>query len=286
MKHDTIIDMLHITTLVYNYNEKMSNKTTVDEFTDLFGADIQFVELLNKYPKGRIINFITDLETDVQVGVTINYISKRICVAFRGTDSLKDWYYNLQIKKYCIKGDIRVHKGYCSQLFVSNLYHRLSNQIQQLLHVNPEYKLFITGHSAGGALATLFGYLLSSEIPKKEINIVSFASPRIGNYAFKCDFENKPNLIHHRVTNRNDIVTATPIFRYWHVGRKVYIRSKKTSLCCCLNVWDHTTDAYYKNLLDFIEPTVLCDSSIPFGHDTAYNYQPFYKTIQVRALSV
>ena len=229
MKHETILDMLNVTTLAYKYDE---NKTTVDD------------------PNGRIVRFITDSETDVQVGVTINYVSKRICVVFRGTDSLKDWHYNLQSNKMCIKGDVCVHKGFCSQLFVSNLYHRLSGQVQQLLCVYPEYGVFITGHSAGGALATLFGYLLSKEIPTKEINIVSFASPRIGNYAFKCDFENNPNLIHHRVTNRNDIITATPIFRYWHVGRKVYIQSKKSSCCYCLNICDHTTDAYYTSLLE------------------------------------
>ena len=255
MERDTIIDMLHITTLIYNY-DKQYNKSTVDEFTNIFGTDKEFTQLLKKYPKGRVINFITDTESDVQVGVTINDISKRICVVFRGTDSLKDWYYNLQSNKHCIssnkKNNICVHKGFCKQLFMTNLYYRISNQIQQLLRVNPEYKLFITGHSAGGALATLFGYLLSSEMPDKQINIVSFASPRIGNYAFKCDFDNRPNLIHHRVTNRNDIITATPVYRYWHVGRKVYIRTAQISFCCCLNVWDHSTSAYHRNLLDSV----------------------------------
>jgi predicted lipase len=246
MEREIIEDMLQITTLIY----KQYNKTTVDEFTNIFGSDKEFAQLLKKYPRGRVVNFITDLETDIQVGVTINDISKRICVVFRGTDSLKDWYYNLQSNKHCIKGDICVHKGFCKQLFQTNLYHRISNQVQQLLQVNPEYKLFITGHSAGGALATLFGYLLSCEMPDKQINIVSFASPRIGNYAFKCDFENRPNLTHHRVTNRNDIVTATPVYKYWHVGRKIYIRSAQISLCCCLNVWDHTTSAYHRNLKD------------------------------------
>ena len=69
--------------------------------------------------------------------------------------------------------------------------------------------MFITGHSVGGALAALFGYFLSSDFLAKDINVVSFGSPYVGNYAFKCDFENRPNLIHHRVTNRNDIITAT-----------------------------------------------------------------------------
>ncbi len=137
---ENVKDMLHITTLIYKYDKcKSNNKTTVDEFTNVFGTDIQFIHLLQKYPKGRIVNFTTDSQTDIQVGVTINDISKRICVVFRGTNSLKDWFYNLQMNKHCIKDDIYVHKGFCSQLFSTQIYHRISNEIQQLLHVNPEY---------------------------------------------------------------------------------------------------------------------------------------------------
>ena len=139
---------------------------------------------------------------------------------------------------------------YCKQLFQTNLYYSILSSLQALLRENTEYSLFVTGHSAGGALSTLFGYFLSRDIPLQKIQVVSFASPRIGNYAFKCEFESKHNLLHHRVTNRNDIITAVPLFKYHHVGNKVYIRSKKTSFCCCLNVWDHTTDAYQANLLD------------------------------------
>jgi predicted lipase len=254
MEHETVVDMLRLTTLVYKYNDTTKQQTRVNEYTSIFGANPEYNALLAKYPEARIVKFISDDETGVQVGITINESKKRICIVFRGTNSSTDWRYNLQTSKMFIKpstfGDICIHAGFCKQLFQTNLYNSIFSLLQTLLRQNPEYELFVTGHSAGGALSTLFGYLLSGDIPAQKIQVVSFASPRIGNSEFKRDFENKLFLSHHRVTNRNDIVTALPLFKYCHVGNKVYIRSKTTSFCCCVNVWDHSTDAYHANLLD------------------------------------
>ena len=254
MEHETVVDMLRLTTLVYKYNDTSKQQTRVDEYTRIFGANAEYNSLLVKYPEARVVKFISDSETDVQVGITINESKRRISIVFRGTNSVADWRYNLQTKKMFVKsslsGDIHIHKGFCQQLFRTNLYYSIFSLLQTLLRQNPEYELFVTGHSAGGALSTLFGYLLSGDMPSQKIQVVSFASPRIGNSAFKRDFESKPFLSHHRVTNRNDIVTAVPLFKYHHVGNKVYIRSQKTSFCCCVNVWDHSTDAYHANLLD------------------------------------
>jgi len=256
MEHETVVDMLRLTTLVYKYDDTTKQQTRVNEYTGLFGANPEYNALLAKYPEARLAKFISDDETGVQVGITINDSKKRICIVFRGTNSSTDWRYNLQTRKLYIKpsfyGDVYIHAGFCKQLFQTNLYNSIFSQLQTLLRQNPGYELFITGHSAGGALSTLFGYLLACDMPTLNIRVVSFASPRIGNPAFKRDFESKPCLSHHRVTNRNDIVTAVPLFKYCHVGTKVYIRSKKTSFCCCVNVWDHSTRAYQANLLDTI----------------------------------
>lgn len=243
--HETVIDMLHKTTMIYNYDDKSNKDKQI-----LDGVVPELDTLLEKHHKGRIVCFMTDAETGLHVGVTINDVDKRICLVFRGTYSLRDWNYNLQLNKYCIHNKIRIHQGFCKQLFATNLYYKISNKIQQLINIYPEYKLFITGHSAGGALSTLFGYFLSTDMPEQQINVVSFASPRIGNYEFKCDFGSRTKLKHYRITNRNDIITATPLFKYYHVGEKIYIRSAKTSICCCLNIFDHQTDTYYTNLLN------------------------------------
>ena len=237
ISHDTALDMLHIASLAYDYKDNNSKD------------DEEFSQILIQYPKGRVIQFISDELSDVQVGITINDDKQRICVVFRGSNSMIDWYYNLQSTQFTIKDNIRVHHGFCKQLFATNLYHRIVYQVQAQLRSFPQYDLFVTGHSAGGALSTLFGYLLSGDMPRQKINIVSFASPRIGNYDFKCDFESRSNIVHSRVTNMNDIITATPVINYYHVGTKIYIRSKQC-WCCCLNICDHKSNVYRLNLLD------------------------------------
>lgn len=118
MKHETVVDMLRITTLVYEY----------DDTTSVFRDNTDYNSLLAKYPQARVVNFISDTDTDVQFGITINDSEKRICLVFRGSDAAADWRYNLQINKLFIKsssyGDICIHKGYCKQLFITNLNRR------------------------------------------------------------------------------------------------------------------------------------------------------------------
>ena len=104
-------------------------------------------------------------------------------------------------------------------------YADIIQQIQQLLEdvpVRKTYKLYVTGHSLGGALATLFGYY-ACESPHllpmlSPITVVSVASPRVGNSAFARSFvqlESNGKLRHLRIANHKDPVTLNP-----HVSAK------------------------------------------------------------------
>jgi predicted lipase len=251
--HETVIDMLYNTKLIYNYNEDTRYKKI--EYRTLHIEDVlvnnTFTEKCKCLASGQIIQIITDEITDVQVGITADDSNKRICVMFRGTKTPTSWYYNLQSNKQCVGKHISLHKGFCKQLFATNLYYKILNVLNKQIIANPEYELFVTGHSAGGALATLFGYFLSTELQDKQdkqIRIVSFASPRIGNYEFKQDFESRMNLIHYRVTNQQDIIPFIPFYKYHHVGHKISIRTNPKRVWCCWH--EHLTESYYTSLLD------------------------------------
>lgn len=111
----------------------------------------------------------------------------------------------------------------------------------------PEYSLFITGHSLGGALATLFAFeaacLQSSEIPTR-ITCINFASPKVGNIHFSraIDYLEEIGVLRHvRVTNQSDPVPRLPVRAYVndccllcrmknmyvHVGFKVELKLRK-----------------------------------------------------------
>ena len=248
--HATVIDMLCNTKIIYNYNEDTRYKKI--EYRTLHIEDVlvnnKFTEKCKCLTICQKIQIITDEMTNVQVGITTDDSNKRICITFRGTKNTTSWYYNLQSNKQCVGNHISLHKGFCKQMFTTNLYYKILNILHKQITENPEYELFVTGHSAGGALATLFGYFLSNELTDKQIKIVSFASPRIGNYKFKQDFESRINLIHYRVTNQQDIIPCIPFYKYHHVGHKISIQTHPKWFCCCCR--EHLTESYYTSLID------------------------------------
>jgi predicted lipase len=222
--YETVADMLRLTTIVY-HNESSMDMNCVDE---LYG-------------------YINDAATDVHVGVFLNHDSKRVTVAFRGTNSVRDWVFNLQCCKHRVMYDRRLHRGYCKQLFKTNVYFRTIYRLKMALFLCPNYDVYVTGHSAGGALSTIFGYFATDDLSDTRITVVTFASPRTCNREFKEDFESKPYLKQYRVTNQHDLVTLTPMYKYHHVGEDIFLKSP--FICCCL-LREHTCNMYEKHLMN------------------------------------
>lgn len=278
ISHSAVRILLQSTMLVYNYGvnftthdpdqtiENFVNTSTKDGSIHKFGlSDIRknaLIELKNLAPNGKVHTFIDDPISDIQIGITINHDLKHFAIVFRGSESIKDWYYDLQVYKHNLKDDIWVHSGFYNQLHTDNIHLCIIQKIKCILDSHPDFKIYVTGHSLGGALATLFGYMLSFEFDNL-ITVVSFASPRIGNKPWKKSFESKQNLVHFRVTNNRDLITATPTINYYHVGTDIrlyndsfYINVGKTHSCFDYSIFthwsilDHTCDNYYQNLIN------------------------------------
>ncbi|GJQ12718.1 hypothetical protein GpartN1_g4509.t1 [Galdieria partita] len=88
--------------------------------------------------------------------------------------------------------------------------------------------LYFTGHSLGGALATLAAGEVAYRHPSWQIQMYNFGSPRVGN----AEFVNIYNqLVPHsfRVVNDTDIIARIPRsqnFEYYHVGNTVLINQQ------------------------------------------------------------
>lgn len=169
-------------------------------------------------------HFYSDKESDLQVGIYINKDTHKIIISFRGTESLKDITTDLKVIKVKYDENIRVHKGFYDQLFRSNIYNEFYNQLKELIE-QYNYNIYITGHSLGGALSSLFTYRLASEYTNLIINNITFASPRIGNYYWKKAFNSMTNINTLRVYVNSDPIPLTPSFNYWHIGKKLKLRS-------------------------------------------------------------
>lgn len=172
--------------------------------------------------------------------VGINPTSKRITVAFRGSTTKTDFLTDAKIDMVSVPDpesfassktassvdnsgiNVCIHRGFYEYLFGSekgqSKYEEIMVHIQKLFDANPkyrdEYKLYVTGHSLGGALATLFGfYASSSNILPQPVTVVSVASPRVGNLEFAAlftEYESQGKIRHLRIANHKDPVTLAP----------------------------------------------------------------------------
>ena len=276
--YNTIINLLTITILIYNYGKTFlteNNNQTIEDFVNkiiekniintLKLCDISKIALLDlskNSPSGKVHTFIDDKVSDIQVGITINDIDKRICVVFRGSESIKDWCHNMNMRKIDIKDNIKVHKGLYNQLYNNGVYDKLLLEVKELLIKNHEHSLYLTGHSLGGALATLCGFMFSQEL-KNKITVISFSSPRVGNLEWMKAFEKQDNLIHYRITNDRDIITVVPVYKYYHVGIMIRLFENSYKIVrdynkmpwynyTIFNFWrisDHNSTLYYKRLV-------------------------------------
>ena len=272
--HSQVLEIVALPMLVYDYSKsfKLDKNQTIEGFlgstTDvlekLSPARQEVLKNIKDYaPHGKVIEFISDEDTDLQVAITVSEKTKRISIVFRGSESKSDWYYDLQVFKRKLHDDVYVHKGFWNQLHINNNYEKIKQKVDELLskEENKDYEVIVTGHSLGAALSTLFGYEYSKEIPQK-VTVVSFASPRVGDGGWRDAFDAQDNLTHYRVSNNRDVVTAAPMFWYKHVGVNIHLSKSKTeifenysyntwwkySLFNCFSVGDHDIDLYYQNL--------------------------------------
>ena len=273
ISHNDAMNMLELSMLVYRYGKDFTLKKgeDIDDFiTNLKNGDLSIfsdtskkalLSLSEDCPHGNVIHFIDNSNSDLQCAITKSTTKKRITLVFRGSESFSDWYYDLSIfKTYLKEHKVYVHSGFYKQLTVDNEYDNILKIVKEQLVLHPDYEFFVTGHSLGGALCTLCGFLLAHEIPNN-VNVISFASPRVGDSKWRSKFDKKNNLKHYRITNHRDIVTSAPLAWFKHVGDNIRVKDKSykwypnytyswwdVSLFKCFSISDHDCDLYYDRL--------------------------------------
>ncbi|MPZ38686.1 MAG: DUF2974 domain-containing protein [Rhizobiales bacterium] len=144
-----------------------------------------------------------------------------IAVVFRGTQDELDWRSNVRAAWIVLQGGVRVHTGFFQAYWP--IRDRLFATVEKLLQAKPR-PVYITGHSLGGALATMATAELANHQEQQLRDSIAacytFGSPRVGDRSF--DQYVKVPL--YRVTNGVDVVPAVPlaILGYRHVGDTRY----------------------------------------------------------------
>lgn len=196
---------------------------------------------------------ILDYPYDTQVALLAN--SRVIIVAFRGSEGppagIRDWLTNLGSGGMFRDtpdgwGPGRVHRGFYNALRTK--YQDVRAWVRERRRGSNPPKVFLTGHSLGGSLATLCAYRFQKVGGIDVAGVYTFGAPRVGDMIFQtlydsCATGNNQRLGQKtfRWVRNNDFAARLPIVGsssgisgplppdfYHNVGRLNFIRANGT----------------------------------------------------------
>ncbi|XP_058724322.1 uncharacterized protein LOC131595839 isoform X2 [Vicia villosa] len=225
------------------------------------GSDVQY-STSEKFPSPENASFLDDKQTEetralfstaesameawTMLATSLVWrdsVRRRLVIAFRGTEQTawKDFATDLMVVPAGLnperiggdfKQEIQVHRGFL------NAYDSVRTRIISLIRLAIGYvddhsefihkwHIYMTGHSLGGALATLLALELSSnQLTTRgaiSITMYNFGSPRVGNKRFVKVY-NKKVKDSWRVVNHKDIIpTMGRFMSYCHINQPLFL---------------------------------------------------------------
>lgn len=212
----------------YKDHEHDKDRVPLTDLGELFKLETGFTD-------GIVLadwKFIDNVVSDAQAICCRDPALKTTYVVFRGTDSKKDAAVDVQVTKMCLplekmtlSSDLVKHHAQNARVHAGFMYQLASIQKELFAYINEvscRDELFVfTGHSLGGALATLACTFFCIFYPDRETMVHTFGSPRVGNAAFS----RLTDALHaniHRHVYCNDPVTRMPTRLRWkHCGKMI-----------------------------------------------------------------
>ena len=145
--------------------------------------------------------------------VAVSQSENAIAIAFRGSQHFKqvatEMYRILAEPKTSFQAGGRVQR-YFLEVF-EDVWNDIQTYVNEVMKNNPSYKVWVTGHSLGGALASLASTLIMFEgkTARDNLMLYTFGQPRVGNYDYALTHDGLVPLSF-RVTHYRDVVVHLP----------------------------------------------------------------------------
>ena len=191
--------------------------------------------IFKRFGAGRtIVEYFGNAERDAQCYLLVN--DAFVAGAFRGSEVLRpdrwrsladaranlrsvvlDWWGDARAPLIPVRrrSPRRVHAGFLRD--IDGIWPAIRLRLEQLHRKRPGRRVWFTGHSLGGALATL-----AAERYPHTTGIYTYGAPRVGNERFAAAFR----VPAFRIVNNNDVVSWVPppwLGGYRHVGQEILI---------------------------------------------------------------
>jgi pimeloyl-ACP methyl ester carboxylesterase len=159
----------------------------------------------------NVINKMTDTQVRIEEAHDGEFI-----IIFPGSASWRDWLTNSSVRKTEWHAGVKVHEGFMEA------FRSVAGEV--MTRVSGAASVIITGHSLGGALATLCADACADMGVDVEA-VYTFGSPRVGNGAFARQYNDDLGHVTYRVVNARDPVPKVPwmLGTYRHVDTLAYL---------------------------------------------------------------
>ena len=150
--------------------------------------------------------------------------NKHVVIVFRGSDNARNWITNANINYQDVPNGT-VHKGFyqASQLFHEDLIDQIAD------HGGKTKPIYTTGHSLGGAMATIFSYLSTVQGDAKVHELITFGQPLALDRNVAKTVNDLFQTRYRRFVNETDIVTRL-IPTFFHAGQRVHLTTNQASI--------------------------------------------------------
>ncbi|KAI1214653.1 alpha/beta-hydrolase [Annulohypoxylon truncatum] len=160
--------------------------------------------------------------TDIEGYVSSDDTNKLIVASFRGSSSIRNWIADLSfILVPCdVVSGCLTHAGFLTAY--NEIADDLLAALKNATAAQPDYKIAFTGHSLGGAVATVA--IAYARKQGYAADLYTYGSPRVGNEAF-ASFVTDQAGSEYRVTHLDDPVPRLPpiVLDYRHTSPEYWL---------------------------------------------------------------
>ena len=162
-------------------------------------------------------------------------------LAVAGTEKIKDVEVNFRFGRVHLNDDTTLspyEKKIGDKLFVHRSFRDyadvvlsdgLAERIKTSLEKNPREKIFLTGHSLGGAVATIAGIRLTDAgVNQNQLKVISFGAPTVGSRALAKIYADRLDLTRVALRGDDNVKKSLRALGYVHFGKVLLYRQSNS----------------------------------------------------------